>query len=812
MLQHSQPVDGGRLLEEEGSVVLVQGDVWQGPFKNETVNTNDVTLEVVSVTTENKIFDFTNKVCELAPGSVDGFVLFVDCRTAMVLEKQKIFSSVPTVVVIRDFCHVTSTRMIQLRPDCTYSNTLLADIAASKLWRNVLLYFDTTYRSLCLTNLLMQLSLNSVSTRMVKTNNYAGPLEYLPYIDRHSPDGIFVLTATDTMEDIISQGQVGSSNFPWVLMSGDTQLVNRSQYNDSFVVLLRNQFKDLISDQETCRSNHSRYLDSEIYLSDATKVMLEIFSEVVISKNIKALEPMDCRQKSLPSNRTHAMEVFKTFQQNHVMNYSEYQICSTENSLTDSWKYMGNWSKDNGISLVTSRLFGNEFIDFNNATLKVAALPLDPFVFFNIDDNNQTTYSGFCIDILDQLALKFNFNYEIVSPADNAYGSLEDDGTWNGMVGMVMSNDADFAAGPFTITSARESVIDFTTTYMEEGIGILTMRPKEEENKEYKMFKPLSVTVWVMIGVAIVIVGVLVYVNNRYSPVIPVTKPEDNEPQQNPPKLTSSMWNVYGYFVEQGGDERPRSLSGRLILSVWWMFTILMLATYTANLAAYLTVTIIDSPINSLEELANHADIRPLIFSGSNLQTLFKTAKSSVYGQIWSKMSGMPIVKDIDTTLSYVRTNEYAFLSDFSLLEYIMLQDCQTYAMADEKFNNAGFGFVLEENSLYLNAFNLAILKMNEAGLIEKWRKQWWSLSDDCTSSDRTGSAQSLGLDSIVGLYYVYFGVVGLAVFAFLIELICSRKIVQRWISVQVTKLNAVKTMLINRLINRDSDVVTLVK
>ncbi|CAC5390408.1 GRIA4 [Mytilus coruscus] len=374
-----------------------------------------------------------------------------------------------------------------------------------------------------------------------------------------------------------------------------------------------------------------------------------------------------------------------------------------------------------------------------------------------------------------------------------------------------MAMEADFAAGPFTITSARESVIDFTTTYMEEGIGILTMRPKVEENKEYKMFKPLSVTVWVMIAVAVVIVGVLVYVNNRYSPFTTVTQTEDNEPHQNPPKLSSSMWHVYGYFVEQGGDERPRSLSGRLILSVWWIFTILMLATYTANLAAYLTVSIIESPINSLEELANHNDIRPLIFSGSNLHTLFKTAKSSVYRQIWTKMSGMPIVKDIDTTLSYVRTNEYAFMSDFSLLEYIMLQDCQTYAMADEKFNNAGFGFVLEENSNYLNAFNLAILKMNEAGLIEKWRKQWWSLSDDCTSSDRTGSAQSLGLDSIVGLYYVYFGVVGLAIISFLIELLCSRKTVQQWLSVQVTKLNALKTMLINRLTNRDSDVVTLV-
>jgi hypothetical protein len=34
--------------------------------------------------------------------------------------------------------------------------------------------------------------------------------------------------------------------------------------------------------------------------------------------------------------------------------------------------------------------------------------------------------------------LAFYYSYEIVSPADNSYGSLEEDGTWNGMVGMVM--------------------------------------------------------------------------------------------------------------------------------------------------------------------------------------------------------------------------------------------------------------------------------------------------------------------------------------------------------------------------------------
>jgi hypothetical protein len=35
---------------------------------------------------------------------------------------------------------------------------------------------------------------------------------------------------------------------------------------------------------------------------------------------------------------------------------------------------------------------------------------------------------------------------------------------------------------------------------MEEGAGILTKRPQEEELKEYKVFKPLSLKVWIVIS------------------------------------------------------------------------------------------------------------------------------------------------------------------------------------------------------------------------------------------------------------------------------------------------------------------------
>ena len=53
-----------------------------------------------------------------------------------------------------------------------------------------------------------------------------------------------------------------------------------------------------------------------------------------------------------------------------------------------------------------------------------------------------------------------------------------------------------------------------------------------------------------------------------------------------------------------GGGEAPRALSGRLLAATWWVFGFIMIATYTANLAAFLTVSRLEQPIESLDDLA----------------------------------------------------------------------------------------------------------------------------------------------------------------------------------------------------------------
>lgn len=44
--------------------------------------------------------------------------------------------------------------------------------------------------------------------------------------------------------------------------------------------------------------------------------------------------------------------------------------------------------------------------------------------------------------------------------------------------------------------------------------------------------------------------------------------------------------------------------------SVWWFFTLILISSYTANLAAFLTVERMVTPINSPEDLATQTEVQ----------------------------------------------------------------------------------------------------------------------------------------------------------------------------------------------------------
>ncbi len=67
-----------------------------------------------------------------------------------------------------------------------------------------------------------------------------------------------------------------------------------------------------------------------------------------------------------------------------------------------------------------------------------------------------------------------------------------------------------------------------------------------------------------------------------------------------------------------------RSLSGRIVGGVWWFFTLIIISSYTANLAAFLTVERMVSPIESAEDLAKQSEIAYGTLDGGSTKEFFR--------------------------------------------------------------------------------------------------------------------------------------------------------------------------------------------
>lgn len=77
----------------------------------------------------------------------------------------------------------------------------------------------------------------------------------------------------------------------------------------------------------------------------------------------------------------------------------------------------------------------------------------------------------------------------------------------------------------------------------------------------------------------------------------------------------------------------PKALSTRIVGGIWWFFTLIIISSYTANLAAFLTVERMDSPIDSADDLAKQTKIEYGAVRDGSTMTFFKVISFSPSGK-----------------------------------------------------------------------------------------------------------------------------------------------------------------------------------
>ncbi|XP_039754690.1 glutamate receptor ionotropic, kainate 2 isoform X1 [Pararge aegeria] len=441
----------------------------------------------------------------------------------------------------------------------------------------------------------------------------------------------------------------------------------------------------------------------------------------------------------------------------------------------------GTWNSSEGVNY--TRSYGDnqkQIVEIlQNKTLIVTTILSAPYCMRREASEKLTgnaQFEGYAIDLIHEISKVLGFNYTFKLAPDGRYGSYNrETKEWDGMIRELLEQRADVAIADLTITYDREQVVDFTMPFMNLGISVLYRKPIKQPPNLFSFLSPLSLDVWIYMATAYLGVSVLLFILARFSPYewdSPRNCLDEPPVLENQFTLLNSLWFTIGSLMQQGSDIAPKAVSTRMVAGMWWFFTLIMISSYTANLAAFLTVERMDSPIESAEDLAKQTKIKYGALKGGSTAAFFRDSNFSTYQRMWSFMeSARPTVFTSSNKEGEERVMRgkggYAYLMESTTIEYVVERNCdltQVGGMLDSK----GYGIAMPPNSPYRTAISGAVLKLQEEGKLHILKTKWWkekrgggSCRDETSKSSST--ANELGLANVGGVFVVLMGGMGVA-------------------------------------------------
>uniref|UniRef100_A0A8C7YM37 Glutamate receptor n=1 Tax=Oryzias sinensis TaxID=183150 RepID=A0A8C7YM37_9TELE len=378
---------------------------------------------------------------------------------------------------------------------------------------------------------------------------------------------------------------------------------------------------------------------------------------------------------------------------------------------------------------------------------------------------------GFCIDILKKLARTIKFSYDLYLVTNGKHGKLVR-GIWNGMIGEVFYKRADMAIGSLTINEERSEIIDFSVPFVETGISVMVARSNGTVSPS-AFLEPYSPAVWVMMFVmCLTVVAITVFVFEYCSPVgynrSLVTAKDPGGPTFT---IGKSVWLLWGIvFNNSVPIENPKGTTSKIMVLVWAFFAVIFLASYTANLAAFM---IQEQYIDTVSGLSDKKFQKPqeqyppfrfgTVPNGSTERNI-----RSNYPEMHAHMVKYN-QKGVEDALNSLKTGKLdAFIYDAAVLNYMAGKDegCKLVTIGSGKvFATTGYGIALQKDSSWKRPIDLALLQFLADGDTQKLQTVW--LTGICRNEKKEVMSSKLDIDNMAGVFYMLLVAMGLSLLVF---------------------------------------------
>jgi len=394
--------------------------------------------------------------------------------------------------------------------------------------------------------------------------------------------------------------------------------------------------------------------------------------------------------------------------------------------------------------------------------LKIAITQAIPFsmLTYEVDEfgRNTTKYIGYVPDLIAKLEYNMKFIPQLILPPSTK--------TYNQIIQDVANGVYDIFISDVTVTSTRRQMVDFSDTIFDNSLRLMTRKAQDEIIDLLGFLRTFTNGLWLVLLALGLVSAVLISLMER----------QDNEALQNRtiiPLAFMGAWFSLGVLVGYGVDFHVTTAAGRLLTAGLYVISLVFVATYTANLASYLTIKQVQQIVSGVDEVKqgkvpfNRIGIRP----GSSFESYYLREISHGVKNYYPLSSSRELYSSLLSGATDIT------IIDSGVAEYMTNNVYCNLTLVGAEFERTTFGVAMPHNWIYAADLNENILSLRESGDLDDLRATWFQ-SKTCPVI--SNDSDPMGVNSLGGLF-ITFGAV--SILALIVYFWMNRMFIKHYIS-----------------------------